>query len=522
MKMNGCEKMKKFNTSGDCDPNIHYMVNIDGNLQIIKRLVDDGNYFVINRPRQYGKTTTLINLQKTLSPDYDVIFMSLADLSEAFEKEHRFCLAIIRKIFEWVEEANIRISKKALSLLKSDFRMARKKPEREFLGISDLSIAMRLLCKEHKKPLVLTIDEIDKAYDSDIFLTFLGSLRDSYLYFKNSRFKSVILAGVRDIRNLKPRIRPDSASVGEKNSPWNIAVKFDLDMAFSPQRISSMLKEYSDDHGLDLDVGYFGNLIHEYTSGYPYLASRLCQIIDKEVVLKYGFPDLKSAWTEQGFLCAEKILRTEENTLMQSLKHKLESFPSLRDYVRKLLFSGGDFSFSKNDIGIEEAALYGFIKDDGNGNSVISNRIFQTYLYDYFTHEYSREYSDFYSLLGKEKDLVLAGGILNVETLLLKFKNYYEQELRKHEIYSEDVGRYIFITYIRLLLNGAGYYFIEPQTKDKTRLDIVIVSSFSKIKRRTVWSKFPPLKAFIAAIEPVDILVANQTPPLKQIFHKYS
>lgn len=50
---------KYFNTTGLCYPDEHYMVNIDGRLDEIKELVDRGEYFAINRARQYGKTTTI-------------------------------------------------------------------------------------------------------------------------------------------------------------------------------------------------------------------------------------------------------------------------------------------------------------------------------------------------------------------------------------------------------------------------------------------------------------------------------
>lgn len=49
---------KTFNVNGICYPNEHYMVNIDSKLAQIKQLVDEKKYFVINRARQYGKTTT--------------------------------------------------------------------------------------------------------------------------------------------------------------------------------------------------------------------------------------------------------------------------------------------------------------------------------------------------------------------------------------------------------------------------------------------------------------------------------
>ena len=48
-----------FNITGCCNPQEHYMVNLDSRLAQIKKMVDKGQYFCINRGRQYGKTTLL-------------------------------------------------------------------------------------------------------------------------------------------------------------------------------------------------------------------------------------------------------------------------------------------------------------------------------------------------------------------------------------------------------------------------------------------------------------------------------
>ena len=48
-----------FNVNGDCKLGLHYMVDIRAKLDEIKEMVDRGDYFTINRARQYGKTTTL-------------------------------------------------------------------------------------------------------------------------------------------------------------------------------------------------------------------------------------------------------------------------------------------------------------------------------------------------------------------------------------------------------------------------------------------------------------------------------
>ncbi len=48
--------MKKFNTTAVCIPSKHYMVDLSKRVEEIKKLVDAGKYFTINRARQYGKT----------------------------------------------------------------------------------------------------------------------------------------------------------------------------------------------------------------------------------------------------------------------------------------------------------------------------------------------------------------------------------------------------------------------------------------------------------------------------------
>ena len=50
---------KVFNTDGYCDPELHYMVDLFGRLNEIRVMVDAGQYFTVNRARQYGKTTIL-------------------------------------------------------------------------------------------------------------------------------------------------------------------------------------------------------------------------------------------------------------------------------------------------------------------------------------------------------------------------------------------------------------------------------------------------------------------------------
>lgn len=93
---------RRFNITGSCNQRKHYMVNLDERLKRIKEeYVDEGNYFVINRGRQYGKTTTLRALAEFLKDEYIVLSMDFQMMSTAaFADERTFIMSFI----EYIEE----------------------------------------------------------------------------------------------------------------------------------------------------------------------------------------------------------------------------------------------------------------------------------------------------------------------------------------------------------------------------------------------------------------------------------
>ena len=84
--------MKEFNTTAVCIPEKYYMVDISDKVCEIKKMVDAGKYFTINRARQFGKTTTLTALDHVLSQNYYVVSMDFQDYgAETFRDEDTFC-----------------------------------------------------------------------------------------------------------------------------------------------------------------------------------------------------------------------------------------------------------------------------------------------------------------------------------------------------------------------------------------------------------------------------------------------
>ena len=91
--------MKTFNTTAVCIPTKHFMVDLGSRLVQIKKMLDDGKYFTINRARQYGKTTTLAALSKFLAPEYLVISLDFQGIGNAgFSSEEDFAQSFCRLI----------------------------------------------------------------------------------------------------------------------------------------------------------------------------------------------------------------------------------------------------------------------------------------------------------------------------------------------------------------------------------------------------------------------------------------
>ena len=65
---------RKFNITGSCNPERHYMVDSEKRFKVIEDLIDAGEYFTINRARQYGKTTTLYMIWRRLSERIAVLW----------------------------------------------------------------------------------------------------------------------------------------------------------------------------------------------------------------------------------------------------------------------------------------------------------------------------------------------------------------------------------------------------------------------------------------------------------------
>ena len=163
------------------------MVDLSNRIQqIINQYIESGQYFTINRARQYGKTTLLYLLEKELrKQDYLVLSLSFEAADEYFESLGSLAEGLSLDIEECLREQNV--DEKVLEEWNH--------PISERFPMRSLGTKISNLCRKCGKKVVLMIDEVDKSSDNQIFLSFLGLLREKYLKCQQGKdvtFHSVI------------------------------------------------------------------------------------------------------------------------------------------------------------------------------------------------------------------------------------------------------------------------------------------------------------------------------------------
>lgn len=459
---------KTFNTTGVCKPSEHYMVDIQERLIKVKRLVDEGKFFTVNRARQFGKTTMLYALSDFLKDKYLVVSMDFQmQMSNAkFSNEKVFSLAFAKA---FIQSFNVSFGADSEDnkSAKNTFEDAVRDVGEEF-DLPDLFVALSDFCAAVDRPVILMIDEVDSATNNQVFIDFLAQLRGYYL--KRDRFsifQSVILAGVCDIKNFRRKLRPDDEH--RDNSPWNIAADFDIEMSFNADQIANMLKSYADDYGITIREKEVASEIYAFTGGYPYLVSRVCLYLHNLYTDKN---DLKM-WSKKGVLTAVNLLVKESNSLFDDLAKKLNESPKLKDFLEGILFSGKSMPFNINAEIVSIGYMYGFLLEE-NGQVAISNRIFEIWLYNLFIAESAID-NVTYKTGESVKNKFCKNNSLDMESILEKFVEHFSEVYGDNDTtFIEENGRKIFLLYIRPFINGVGNYYIESRTRNMGRTDLII------------------------------------------------
>lgn len=317
---------KIFNIAGPCDPDKNYMLPAVERLPEVRRLIRDEEYFVVHAQRQCGKSTAFGALMQEINAKGDKVALYCSvETAQAFPKPEDgipMIYEIIRNVAGFIP-----VLKKCPFLKKGYEKFSAKTMETQ--GISKL---LSKLASYAQKPLVVFVDEID-CLSGATLVTFLRQLRDGRVMQKNTKMPfpaSIALIGMRNIRDYKAQIRPDTETLGS-SSPFNVLTKAMTLRNFTLEEVEQLYRQHTDATGQIFEKGVV-ELAFEYSQGQPYLANALAkwcvdEIHDRRYDEKITIEDMHEA--------KEKLIR-ERGTHLDSLLERMKE-PRVRRIVERVM-----------------------------------------------------------------------------------------------------------------------------------------------------------------------------------------
>ena len=428
--------MRRFNTAGPVRPDKHYCIpplkRFD--LDEVLGLIRDEQYFVLHAPRQTGKTSALIALRDLLNGgsagDFRCVDVNVEVGQVARDDTARGMRSVLGNLAD------------SALLLGDDF------PNRvwpDILAKSGPDLALKNLlmqwCLANPTPLVLMVDEIDSLV-GDTLLSVLRQLRAGYQQRPEGFPQSVVLCGVRDIRDY--RIRSSSGEVIAGGSPFNVAAKSLRLGDLTKAEIDTLVAQHTAETGQPFAPKAL-KTVWEQTQGQPWLVNALCA---EACFDNKAGRDRSRTITADDIFAAREELILSRRTHLDQLAHKLEE-----DRVRRVIepiLRGGDVQHRARDL--EYVRDLGLIASDSPPR--LANPIYA----EVVPRELGYVLQD--SLDENPAWYVKTDGGLDMRKLLTAFRTFYgehaEHWLSHFGDYREAGPQLILQAYLQRIVNGGG------------------------------------------------------------------
>ena len=337
--------MRFFNTEGPVRPNNHYAIppldrmDVDELLDLIRTK----RYFVLHAPRQTGKTSALI---------------ALRDLLNSGEAGHFRCVDVNVEVGQVARDD---VAEGMRAILSSLAMSAELLGDDSLEGIwpdtlarAGANNALRQVlarwCVANPVPLVLLVDEIDSLV-GDTLLSVLRQLRAGYQQRPGGFPQSIVLCGVRDIRDY--RIRSSTGEVIAGGSPFNVAAKSLRMGDFTEAETRALMAQHTEETGQRFSAAA-QEAVWTQTQGQPWLVNALCAgtCFDN----KAGRDRSRTIEVDDVYAAREELILSRRTHLDQ-LAHKLEE-ARVRRVIEPLLSDAEEPGCEVSDIGFQRDVDY--------------------------------------------------------------------------------------------------------------------------------------------------------------------
>ena len=461
--------MRFFNTAGPVRPDDHYAIPPRDRVDVdeLLGLIRAKQYFVLHAPRQTGKTSALIALRDLLNSGEVGSFRCVSMNVEVAQVARDDVAEGIRAILSMM-------ASRAL-LLGDDY------PDRVWpdmlakVGPNDaLRHVLMHWCVANPVPLVLLVDEIDSLV-GDTLLSVLRQLRAGYEQRPEAFPQSVVLCGVRDIRDY--RIRSSAGEVIAGGSPFNVAAKSLRMGDFTEAETRALMAQHTEETGQRFTAAA-QEAVWTQTCGQPWLVNALCAgaCFDN----KAGRDRSRAIEVDDVYAAREELILSRRTHLDQ-LAHKLEE-ERVRRVVEPML-SGGEVRHDGRDL--EYVRDLGLLAPDSPPR--IANPIYR----EVVPRELGYVLQD--SLDIKVAWYVDDDGRLDMTKLLSAFRTFFgehaEHWLAHLGEYREAAPQLILQGYLQRVVNGGGRIEREYGL-GRGRTDLLVLWPREAGQPSDLWERF--------------------------------
>ena len=457
--------MRFFNTTGPVVAEDHYCIPPLQrlNLNEVLRLIRDKRYFVLHAPRQTGKTSALLALRDLLNAEdnYRCVYVNVEAGQAGREDVEQVMRTILGALSSW---ARMTLDDEFLDEVWLDI-LAKYGPH------GALDEALTRWAQADPKPLVLFIDEID-ALIGDSLLSVLRQLRAGYVRRPEGFPQSVVLCGVRDVRDY--RIHSSSANaIIAGGSAFNIKARSLRLGDFSRDEVVALIGQHTEETGQVFTPDAL-ETIWTQTQGQPWLVNALAD--------ETCFRD-EAAENEDRPITSEDIREAQEQLILRRETHLDQLADKLQEervqrVVEPLLSGGDEREFSTRDL--EYVRDLGLVAS--NEPLRIANPIYAEIVPRELTYA---------AQVGLDEDTawyVNADGSLNVVKLMTAFQTFF-REHSEHWVtrfqYQEAGPQLLLQAFLQRIVNSGGRIEREYGL-GRMRTDLLIVWSQGEQTRKVV------------------------------------
>ncbi|MCL2779573.1 MAG: ATP-binding protein, partial [Polyangiaceae bacterium] len=293
---------------------------------------------------------------------------------------------------------------------------------------------------------VLLIDEIDSLV-SDTLVSILRQLRNGYIARPSPFPHSVVLCGVRDVRDY--RIHTSTGEIITGGSAFNIKTESLRLGNFSEAEVRELYEQHTAETGQVFEEPIYPKVM-ALTGGQPWLVNALARELTEKMP---ALQDRSRPVTLDDVDEAKERLILRRDTHLDQLVDKLKE-PRVRRVIAPIL-AGGEWSTSASD----EDRLYvvdlGLIVEQRPKGARIANEIYREIVPRTLTSMMERDFTAQVPAAAFH----LPDGRLDFRGLLAGFQQFYRENSEvwnKRAVYEEAAPQLLLQAWLQRVVNGGG------------------------------------------------------------------